>query len=193
MKNITSFLFSDYRRRVLSLLLLHPDTSYHVRELARLTDTSAGSLHRELSKLANAQVLIRKVSGNQVYYQANSAFFIFEELANILRKTSGLVDVLANALTPLSDKIEVALIFGSVGSGKENSESDIDLLVIGNVSFADVVTATYPTQEIVKREINPKIYTRTEWQKLLKSNTTFIKEIITKPKLFIIGNNDDLK
>src|SRR5580693_7434670 len=102
MLSITSFLFPEYRQRVLGLLLLHPETGYHVREIARLTNTSAGSLHRELSKLAKAEVLTRQVSGNQVYYQANSAFFIFEELVSILKKTSGLVDVLASALAPLA-------------------------------------------------------------------------------------------
>ncbi|HEX4044149.1 MAG TPA: hypothetical protein VHZ76_00605 [Gammaproteobacteria bacterium] len=86
---ITSFLFSEYRQQVLGLLLLHPETRYHVREIARLTHTAAGSLHRELSKLAKAQVLIREVSGHQVYYQANTAFPIFAELASILRKTAG--------------------------------------------------------------------------------------------------------
>src|SRR5579872_5315744 len=110
MSSITSFLFAEYRRQVLGLLLLHPEVRYHVREIARLTNTAAGSLHRELSKLAEAQVLIREVSGNQVYYQANSTFPIFEELASILRKTSGLVDILANALTPLTKKIEVAFV-----------------------------------------------------------------------------------
>ena len=63
-----AFLFSEYRQRVLGLLLLYPDTRYHVREIARLTNTAAGSVHRELSKLAKAQVLLREVSGNQVYY-----------------------------------------------------------------------------------------------------------------------------
>jgi DeoR/GlpR family transcriptional regulator of sugar metabolism len=87
----TSIIFSEYRRRVLGLLLLHPENRYHVREIARLTSTTAGTLHRELSKLATAQVLIREVSGNQVDYQANRSFPIFDELASILKKTSGMV------------------------------------------------------------------------------------------------------
>src|SRR5579862_1227387 len=115
MPSITSFLFAEYRRQVLGLLLLHPEMRYHVREIARLTNTTAGTLHRELSKLAEAHVLIREESGNQVYYQANTAFLLFEELASILRKTSGLADVLIEALTPLAKKIEAAFIFGSVG------------------------------------------------------------------------------
>jgi predicted nucleotidyltransferase len=142
-----------------------------VREIARLTNTAAGSLHRELSKLAKAQVLIREVSGNQVYYHANSAFPIFAELASILRKTSGLVDILANALSPLTEKIAAAFVFGSAGSGKENSGSDVDVLIIGELSFSDAVTALYSAQTSIGREINPKIYKKTEWKKLFNSNT----------------------
>ncbi len=191
MQITTSFLFPEYRQRVLGLLLLHPETRYHVREIARLTNTAAGSLHRELSKLARAQVLIREISGNQVYYQANTTFPIFEELASILRKTSGLVDVLANALISLTEKIEVAFIFGSAGAGTENAGSDVDVLIIGKLSFSEAVTALYPAQAIVRREINPKVYQRKEWQKLVNNKDAFVQEILGKPKLFIIGTIDE--
>jgi predicted nucleotidyltransferase len=190
---ITSLLFPEYRQRVLGLLLLHPETRYHVREIARLTNTAAGSLHRELSKLAKAQVLIREVSGNQVYYQANSAFLIFEELVSILRKTSGLVDILANALSPLAEKIAVAFVFGSMGSGTENRGSDVDVLIIGELSFIDAVTALYSAQASIGREINPKIYKKAEWKKLINNKNAFVQEILNKPKLFIIGTVNDLK
>lgn len=193
MQSITSFLFAEYRRQVLGLLLLHPEMRYHVREIARLTNTTAGTLHRELSKLAEAQVLIREESGNQVYYQANTAFLLFEELASILRKTSGLADVLAEALTPLAKNIEAAFIFGSVGRGTETSESDIDVLIIGDISFTDAVKALHPAQTIVKREINPKVYKKSEWKKLMKERTSFAKEISDAPKIFIIGTINDIK
>jgi len=187
------FLLPEYRQRVLGLLLLNPQARYHVREIARLTNTTAGSLHRELSKLAKAQVLLREVSGNQVYYQANINFPIFSELTSILRKTSGLSDILATALTPLADKIQVAFIFGSMARGAENLGSDIDLMIIGEISFSDAVTALYSTQATIGREINPKVYSRAEWQKMIKIKNSFINEILNKPKLFIIGTPDDLK
>lgn len=193
MSSITSFLFPEYRRHVLGLLLLHPEMRYHVREIARLTNTTAGSLHRELSKLAKAQVLIRKESGNQVYYQANITFPIFEELASILRKTSGLADILTEALSPLAKKIAAAFIYGSVGRGTETLESDIDVLIIGDISFTDAVKALYSAQAIVKREINPKVYTKIEWKKLLKERNSFAKEILRAPKIFVIGAIDDIE
>ncbi len=78
---LSSLLFGTYRGRVLGLLLLHPDQTYHVREIARLTDTSAGTLNRELDKLAQAGLLVREKIGNQLRYAANRQCPVFEELA----------------------------------------------------------------------------------------------------------------
>lgn len=188
----TSILFSEYRRRVLALLLLHPDERYHVREIARLTNTTAGTLHRELSKLAKSKVLLREQSGNQVYYQANRNFPIYTELASILKKTSGLVDVLFDFLTPLAEKIEVAFVFGSVAKGTENLGSDIDVLIIGEVDFTEAVEALYAAQASLGREINPKIYSREQWKASLQKQDLFIQEVLNNPKLFIMGAEHDL-
>ena len=189
---LAEILFKDYRRRVLGLLLLHPDKSYHVREIARLTGTVAGTLHKELSKLAAAGVLLKQSSGNQVLYQANRGGLIYEELASILRKTSGVADVLADAMVPLNDKIDIAFVYGSMASGKATSESDIDLMIIGDISFADVVKAIYSAQTVLGREINPKIYNKEEWDKVLKKQGAFIKEVMAKPKLFVLGDEHGL-
>ncbi len=189
----TSILFSEYRRRVLGLLLLHPDERYHVREIARLTNTTAGTLHRELSKLAKANVLLRELSGNQVYYQANRNFPIYTELTSILKKTSGLVDVLFDSLAPLAEKIEVALVFGSVAKGTENLGSDIDVLIIGDIDFTEIVTALYSTQSSLGREINPKVYSREQWKTCLQKQDLFTQEVLNNPKLFIMGTECDFR
>lgn len=133
---LASLIFSDYRRRVLGLLLLHPDATYHVRELARLTGTSAGTLHKELSKLTKGGVLRRQEVGNQVRYGANRDCPVFEELASILRKTTGLVDVLADALSSVEKQIDLAFVFGSLARGDQNSNSDVDMMVVGELGFA---------------------------------------------------------
>lgn len=191
--SISTLLFPEYRQRVLSLMLLHPEARYHVREIARLTGTSAGTLNRELTKLANEKVLLREVSGNQVYYQANRALPVFEELASILRKTSGVVEVLANALAPLANKIEAAFVFGSVGRGSESLGSDVDVLIIGEIGFAQAVQALYAAQDIVGREINPKVYNMKEWKILVDKKDAFVLEILNNPRLNIIGNVNDVK
>ena len=189
---LAKLLFKDYRRRVLGLLLMHADKRYHVREIARLTDTVAGTLHKELSRLADAGLLLKDTVGNQVLYGANRDCPIFEELASIFRKTSGVTDVLAGVLASFSDRIVAAFVFGSMASGKKTAGSDVDLLVIGDVGFTEVARAVYSAQEVLGREINPKVYSKEEWNQMLKNKDAFIKEVLKKPKLFITGSEDEL-
>ena len=177
---------------MLGLLLLHPEQQYHQREIARLTATLSGTLSRELAKLVDGGLLRKEAIGNQMHYRANRQCPIFEELASILRKTSGLADVLGEALLPLARQLQSAFVFGSMASGKAHAESDIDLLLIGDVTFSELIKVLYPLQETLGREINPKIYPRAEWQALIAQQGAFIQEVLHKPKVFIIGNEADL-
>ena len=186
-----SLLFGEYRQRALGLLLLNPDASFHVRELARLTGTSAGTLHRELTKLTAGGILQRKQIGNQVHYSANLNCPIFDELASILRKTTGLADVLAKALIGLENKIEFAFVFGSVARGDQETHSDVDVMLIGSLNFSDAVQALHSTQSVLQREINPVVYSQEEFSRRIKNNDSFIKEVLAKPKLFIIGEENE--
>lgn len=189
---LMELLFGTYRQRVLGLLLLHPDSSYHVRELARLTGTSAGTLHKELTRLAQAGLLLRQAQGNQVRYQANRACPVFPELAGLFRKTSGLADVLTDALRPLAESISLAFVFGSLARGDEQPGSDVDIMIIGDLAFAEVVQALYPAQDILQREINPVIYKRQEAIRRIDAGEPFICELLSRPKLWLIGTDHDL-
>lgn len=190
--SLGSFLFSEYRRKVLVLLLLHPDQQYHQREIARLTDTISGTLSRELSKMVDAGLLLKVQVGNQMQYRANQQCPIFPELVSILRKIDGLPDSIAQALGPLADRIKTAFIFGSIASGKATSQSDIDLMVIGSVSFSELIAHLYPLQEAIGREINAKHYPEQEWFQLLTAQGGFVRDLMAKPKLFVIGSEEDL-
>ena len=191
--SLAEVLFPEYRRRVLGLLLLHPGQRYHVREISRLTNTVSGTTARELSRLADVGLLERSRTGNQVLYTANEQCPVFEELASILRKTSGLTDVLAQALAPLVSRIDTAFVFGSIASGKASTGSDVDLMIIGDgLGYGEVVSLLYQQQETLGREINPKVYERKEWQRLAQENGSFFRDIMSKPKLFVIGGESEL-
>lgn len=190
--SLATLLFSEYRRKVLTLLLLHADRQYHQREIARLTGTLSGTMSRELAKMVEAGLLLKVPVGNQMHYRANRDCPIFQELASILRKTSGLAEVLADGLEPLAGRIEVAFVFGSMASGKANAASDVDLLVIGDVGFSELVTELYPLQETLGREINPKVYPKSEWLQLVAEGGAFARQVLERPKLFVIGTEHDL-
>jgi predicted nucleotidyltransferase len=192
MSTLLSFLFGQYRGRVLGLLLLHPEQAYYLRQIARLTGTAPGTLQREMIKLEQAELVTVKKIGNQTHYQANGSCPIFEELASILRKTSGLVNVLLQGLLPFESQIQCAFVFGSTAGGKSTIGSDVDIMIIGDLEFAAVVATLHPYQETLGREINPKVFTAKDWSKLIQDNGAFIRDVLSKPKLYIIGNEHDL-
>lgn len=184
---LAHFLLGQTRSSVLAALLLRPEVSLHVRELARLTGGSAGSLHRELRALAEMGLLIRQEEGRQVYYRANTQCPVFEELAGLLRKTAGLVDVLREALAPLAGQVEQAFVYGSMARGSEHAHSDVDLMVVGEADFADVVLALAPAQALLRREINPTVLSRAELERKLKQKDGFVAQVWSGPKLRVLG------
>ncbi len=191
-QSLPSLLFPEYRRRVLGLLLLRPDEALHGREIARRTGLAAGTITRELTRLAEVGLLKREKRGNQQLYSADTAGPIFAELASILRKTSGMADVLIEALAPLAPKLRLAFVFGSVALGRETAGSDVDLILVGFASFREVVELLFPVQATLGREVNPKVYSTIEFSAKAPVEP-FLADVLAKPKIYLIGNADDLE
>ena len=183
----------QYRRRLLAVLCMHAGQWFHLRELERLTAAaSVGSIKKELDQLVGVGLLkVRKV-GNQTQFCVNEDHPVYPELSGLIRKTIGLVDVLHTALTPIATQIQIAFVFGSMAQGTETPHSDVDVMILGEAGFADAVNALYESQATLGREINPKVMTLAEWQRRKAVGDGFVKNVLNKPKLFILGAFDGL-
>lgn len=191
--SISDLLFpNQYRRKVLGLLLMRPEQQIHLRELARVIGAAPGTLKKELDALCEAGLLRAERVGNQVRFCANTAHPVFPELQALIRKTIGLVDALRLSLAPLAGRIDAAFVFGSMASGTESAGSDIDLMVVGDAGFAEVVDATYEAQAALGREINPKVMSASEWQAKKAERNAFLQDVLNKPRIMLIGDADAL-
>lgn len=186
----TTVLFGDYHRRLLGLLLMRPDKAFHLREIERETGVPSGPAHRELKRMEVAGLVTADRVGNQVRYQADRVCPIYPELQGIVRKTFGLADILRDALSPLLDQIDAAFVFGSVARGEEGPSSDVDLMVIGNVSFEEVVGVIYPCQAKLARQINP-ILMRAEDFATRSREPGFVARVLSGPRIMLAGALDD--
>jgi predicted nucleotidyltransferase len=189
MSSTAAFLLGQTRSAVLGTLFLHPESSLHVRELARLTGASPGSLHRDLRALADLGLLVRQEVGRQVHYRANPDSPIFAELSGLLRKTAGVVDVLRDALAPVADKIDRAFIYGSIARGTEHANSDVDVMIVGEVDFGEAIVALAQAQGKLQREINPTVLSQIEFGKKLKQRDGFVSQVWKGPKLWLVGDD----
>jgi len=185
-------LFGKTRRQLLAWLYGHPDERFYLRQLVRQTGAAQGAAPRELQLLARAGLVTRTVDGRQVYFQADRGSPVFAELQQLLLKTVGAVGVIRQALAPISPSIHAAFILGSAAKGAIRASSDIDLLVVGNVSFREVVSALADAQRRLGRDVSPTVYPPEEFAKKVRAGHHFLTAVLREPKMFIIGTDNEL-
>lgn len=188
---LSETLFGRTRGAVLSVLYGHVGKAFYLRQLARLTDIALGPVQREIRQLVEAGLISRKTVGAQTLYSANEGCPVFREIKSLVTKTVGMHDVLVDALAPLRDDINLAFVYGSVARSREREQSDVDLMVVGKVDFDEVVNKLLDAEKTLNREINPTVYSIKEFTKKLRGN--FLKSVLAEKKLFIIGDEDDLR
>jgi len=186
--NLSLALFGKTKRALLALFFSNPEESFYLRQIVRNIATGPGSVQRELEKLTEAGVIERFEQGRQVYFRANSNCPIFGELKGLMLKTAGLVEVLRSALSPLSDKIDLAFVFGSQARGKASAASDIDLLIVGNVDELELHRLISRAEGQLNRSINYTFLTDQEFKKRKKEKGGFLSRVLAGEKIFIIGD-----
>ena len=190
---LSAVLFSKTRREILGLVYSHPDEAFYLRQLVRACGGGVGAVQRELRELSKVGILRRTSRGNQVYFQANPQCPIYAELRGLIIKTAGVGDVLRTALAPLADRIRFAFVHGSLAEGREDRQSDVDLVVVGEATFSEIIEAVGPVQDVVCREINPVVYPSEEFHSKIAAGHHFLTSVIKKRKLLLIGDQDELE
>jgi uncharacterized protein len=186
-------LFGKTRQAVLALLYGKADSSFYTKQVFDSVKIGRGTVQRELKNLTETGIIVREVQGRQVYYRANAQCPIFNELKNIVRKTFGVADVIRQSLSSEADKVLVAFIFGSIARSTDDRKSDIDVMVVGRISFGDAVSLFAPAEEELGREINAVVYPLSEFKGKVKSDHNFVKNVIEGEKIFLIGDENELR
>lgn len=177
------------RQKVLAETFRQPDRWWYLHELARTLGLRPSSLQRDLTILASAEILARRRDGNRVYYKANETSPIFPELRQLLLKTVALVDVLRDALQPLSDKVAAAFLYGSVAQAEARAASDVDLMVIGDVSLAEVAKTLRGISSRLGRAVNPTVYSLREFKRKRSQGHHFVTNVMAGKKRFLYGSD----
>jgi predicted nucleotidyltransferase len=187
---LLSVLFPQVRAEVLRLLFADASRQLHLRDLTRQSGLGLGTVQGELEKLSQADLVTSQRDGNRRYFRANASHPLFADLQQIVLKTAGLRDVLANALRGVAG-VEVAFVFGSLAAETGKAASDVDLLVIGDVSLRKLAPMLRGAGEKLGREINPVTMSAAEFAKGRAKNP-FLVDVLGKPKLFVKGGPDEL-
>lgn len=189
----TIALFGRTRQALLAHLFTRPDEKFYLRELARLTKSGLGAVQREVRQLTEVGILVRTKQGKEVYFQADPSSPIFHDLKSLMIKTAGVAEVLRNDLKKLRTKVSMAFVFGSMAKAEPRAGSDIDVLVVGEVSLAEVLNALERSRDLLAREINPTVYPPDEFRTKIASGNHFLQTVLKEPKIFLLGNENELR
>lgn len=190
MNTLAQLVCSRVRAEVFRLLFCASPASLHLREIQRRSGLALGTVRQDIEKLVKMELVTRRKDGNRMYYAANEQHPLFPEIRGLVLKTSGLVAVLRQALNVPS--VRCVFVFGSIAQGAATVESDVDLMVIGEISLRKIAGLLSGTGNQLGREINPHVLSPVEFSKRWKAREHFVASVMTAPKIWVIGSEDEL-
>jgi predicted nucleotidyltransferase len=174
-------LFTRTQQRVLGLLFGQPRRRFAQKELIALARSGTGATQRELARLVASGLVTRTQDGRAQSYQADARSPVFAELCAIVAKTSGIAPRLRSALEPLRSRMALALLYGSVASGDDTAQSDIDVLIVGDtLTLEEIFRAFAPLEKELGRRIAPTLYTRAELERRRRERQPFVTKVFER-------------
>lgn len=193
---LAEILSSKVRAELFRLLFDSHTPELHMREIERQSELAIGTIQQDLRKLTKLDLVTSHRDGNRLYYRANANHPLFQEIKTLVVKTTGALPLLTEAFRSKKvsgQEVLSVFIFGSIARGEERAESDIDLMVIGNIGLRKVSHLLSGMSEKLGREINPYVLTAHDFKRRLSSQDHFLTQVMSTKKLFIIGNENELK
>lgn len=186
-------LFANNVLEVLAILFSNQEEAVHQSKIAALSGLRLIQVQRALQRLHEAELIEEYQQGNMVYYKLEKNQPILTELKSILYKTILIAEPFKKAFMKLTGEINIAFIFGSFAYGTESAESDIDLFIVGKLGLKRLSSFLAPIAKQLQREINPALYSKTEFIKKVKTKEHFITNIIRSKKMWLIGDDNEIK
>lgn len=190
--NLLDALFPVIRRRLLAALVAAPERQWTLSDLAHHLQVRPSSLQREVASLTEVGIVLRATVARRVIYQINSALPFLGELQGLFAKTSDVSDQIRAALEPLLQSADFGFIFGSVARGQQTADSDVDLLIVGDVPMRSLSPALRQIERDLDLTVSAAVYSRAEFLEKRERGNHFLSTIITEPKIFLKGTEDDL-
>ncbi len=187
---LSELLSSISRSEVFRVLFDGQMREFYFREMERMVSVSASGLKAELAKLIKMDLLVQEKDGNRLYFKANTIHPLYPLIVDLVEKTVGIEAVLKESIETHRE-IDIAFIFGSVAQSIEKAHSDIDLVVIGEITLRSLVKILSPLQERFGREINPHIYSHDEFKERIKKKDHFVLSLMKAEKKMIKGDLSD--
>lgn len=175
---------------ILNLMFSNPDKKYYLAEMAKVLGKESSAYQKYIEKMINDGILSEERIGNMRFFWLNKNYQLYEEIKTMVSKTIGLEAQLKNLVEEINS-IEAAFIFGSFASDKFNSQSDVDLFIIGEINKDDFIEKITKLETQISRDINYHIYRKQDIMDKMATKNDFINNIFSNKIILLKGNLDE--
>lgn len=177
---------------ILNLMFQNPKQEYYLSEISKILGKTRGNYKKSLDSLVESNILIEEKKGPLRYFKLNEGHFLYTEIKGILSKTMGIEFNLKKMIDTIKG-IQFAFVYGSIAKNSESNGSDVDLIIVSDsINRDSLVDEIYKYQDILKRDINYKIFTKDEFLNKVENKNSFILNILNEPHINLKGNINDI-
>jgi len=181
------------RARVISHICAHADGPIIAADLARELSVSATPVSRELARLAELGMLRPgKPIGRARPYYLVEEFPLLPGLRSICIYATGVVAALRAAFAD-EEGIEAAFIFGSVARGDDRPDSDVDVIVVGDIDGMRLSELLLDVERETGREVNSMHYSCREFTAKAADTSSFLTSVLRDQRIMLKGSDDGLR
>ncbi len=175
------------RVKILACLLLNASEEFHLREIARRAGVPLQAAQREIDLLEEIGLISRQRRGKQVFIGVKIDHPLFPDLRSLLLKSDGLAVPLRQALKGI-EGVDIAAVYGSVASGTDTGESDIDLLIVGSPDELEIHEIVSSVEDDLGRQINYTLISPHEFHSRLEEGDPFLNRVLDGDLIRIVGD-----
>lgn len=192
MAKLEDFILSRVRVKLLQVFLSDPDNMWYVRELTRTTGEEINAVRRELARMESVGLIRSEARGNRLYYQVNPGYDFFDELLQLVAKTTHLAAAIRKHKARLGKIKFVAFSSRFVRKMGRETPTDIDVLVVGTVVMSELGELISKEEQRRAAEINYTVMTVDEFAFRKERRDPFLLSILLQPRVVVMGDELDL-
>ena|SRR3989338_3839445 len=180
-------MFSPNQQTLLVLFISSPAQEYHLHEIGRILGKKPGVFQNALNSLEKEGILKSRMRGNQRLVSLNKQYPLLKEVTKIIQKTVG-IEALLREVVGREPGIQTAFIFGSYAKDKMRTDSDIDMILVGETKAEDTLLEAFEKiEKQIQREINSKFYSPQEYAKKKRQRDPFLEEVFGTAPIVLKG------
>jgi len=192
MAELSDFITSKVRIKILELFFANVTEMYHVRGIVREIKEEINAVRRELKRLENAGIVRKESRGNRVYYWARTDYPLYGDLLSMVSKRTGLGNEIISNKSKLG-RLNYVMFSGRFARYKEPAkEEEVDVLVVGEINLSELATLIRVEESKRGREINYTVMSREELEFRKKRRDPFLLEILSNSRIMVWGDEESL-